>query len=137
VLENFFCDFFLRMTAEYAPVGSEPPTLLATAQVGELYRLSSTAVVVASDHEATWEKRFRGKCSKISKEISPVTKRSREEDPAQNIAVVAKVAKTSKICLKAMFTLFKVGQDKLPKCCGETCKFLHFAKREEVPVPTL
>ena len=75
---------------------------------------------------------------KISKEISAVTKKTPpEEDPAQNSAVVAKVAKTSKICLKAMFTLFKVGQDKLPKCCGETCKFLHFAKREEVPVPTL
>ena len=45
--------------------------------------------------------------------------------------------KSKKICIKAAFTLFKVGQDKLQSCDGSCCRFTHFVKKADVPTRVL
>ena len=49
----------------------------------------------------------------------------------------AKLLRGRMICLKAMFTLFKVGQGRLPECSGTNRKFLHAKKKAEVDVGEL
>jgi hypothetical protein len=43
----------------------------------------------------------------------------------------------SKICLKAAFTLFNVGQDHLGRCDREPCKFKHFVRKSDCVVKDL
>ena len=96
--------------------------------------------MVSQDHESTWMERFKGRCSPVLK--GPSKDQARSSGAEIGKAVLGgkrqveeqgerstKRLKDSMICLKAMFTLFREGQGRLPERRGIGCKFIHAKKK--------
>ena len=123
------------MAAPYFPTIGELATLLLSENVVGLYRTGVKAIMVSQDHESTWIEIFKGRCESGRDGMTHTPrkeKRKKEEDVEEADPIRLKTMKVSKICLKAMFSLFKVAQDTLPKCNGVGCRFIHPKKKAEV-----
>jgi len=139
VLENFLCDIFLRLSTEYTPGTDEPADLLTPEKVAALYLHSSKNILVSVDHQITWGHNFasvdqtRVDSTNIVR-VTPLKKRAAEDEEEDRDTT--KKAKTAimardRFCLKALFSKFNVGKNKLPVCEGGNCKFRHIEKKRD------
>ena len=137
VLENFFCDFFNRMSAEYVPETGEPLNLLTQENAIALYAKMSAGVEVNADHESSWDRKFRAQCQ--SREASPGSKRKQlmtEEVSSSEKKSKASEEGDKRLCLRNTFGIFKIGVgagNEVPECTLNDCKFKHVTKRQACP----
>ena len=113
VLEKFLCDFFWRLPVEYVATTGEPTSLLLNTDVVSLFVVSTQSIIVNFDQESTWGYRFKGMCNLKGGSLSRGKRRLEEAEEEDIVKGEKKLQLPSKICLKAAFTLFNVGQDHL------------------------
>jgi len=140
VLENFFCDFYNRMSAEYVPETGEPKNLLTQENVVALYAKMAGGVEVSADHESSWDRKFKAQCqvARGIKEASPGGKRKQSIEADGTDAKKAKVKDDvdKRLCLRNTFAIFKIGvgpSDEVPECSLKECKFRHVTKSKACP----